>query len=113
MAYVYILHYEQPLDSSTLTYRRAPRHYIGWTTDIDKRLRQHRTGNGGRFPAAMSRKGIRFRLERLWTFEQDMDAKALERSIKREKRGGTAYCVRCAVLSSRQPKEARYVQGEV
>ncbi len=105
MAYVYILHYDQSLDSSTLTYRRAPRHYIGWTRDIDVRLRQHRTCQGAGFTAAMSRKGVGFRLERLWTFEDDMDAKALERKIKQRKHGGAPYCIRCAVLAGRQPKE--------
>jgi|SRR6185312_1987290 len=74
---VYLLHFER-------RYKHAG-HYIGWTTDLDARLAQHRDGHGARLLAVITAAGIGWTLARTWT-----GTRARERSIK--KQGGAARC---------------------
>ncbi len=79
---VYLLHFDR-------RYRHAG-HYIGWTTDLDARLAQHRAGEGARLLAVITAAGIGWSLARTWP----RSTRARERSIK--KQGGAARsCPTC------------------
>jgi len=49
---VYLIHFERKLAHA--------QHYIGWTQNLPMRLHHHRTGNGSRLMAAVSKAGIRW-----------------------------------------------------
>lgn len=55
---VYLLHFDRP-------YRHA-RHYVGFTTNLKRRLSEHRSGHGSPLLCAVVEAGIRFRVARLW-----------------------------------------------
>ncbi|MGW0807977.1 hypothetical protein [Nonomuraea sp. NPDC002799] len=75
---VYLLHFDRP-------YKHA-RHYIGWTPgDLNRRLRQHRSGTGARLMKVITAAGIGFVVARVWD-----GGRNLERSLKN--RGGASRC---------------------
>ncbi len=83
---VYLLHFDS-------AYKHA-RHYLGWTTDLESRLRRHRgegekDGRGSRLVEIVMAAGINFQVARLWRGDRH-----LERRIKG--RGLAAYCPICS-----------------
>ena len=72
---VYILHFDRP-------YHHA-RHYLGFTTNLRRRVRQHRTADSSyhRLVQAVVAAGIGFTVARVWE-DGDRD---LERRLKRWK----------------------------
>ncbi|MDE3097581.1 MAG: hypothetical protein KGK07_16465 [Chloroflexota bacterium] len=83
---VYLLHFDR-------AYKHA-RHYLGWTTDLEARLRRHRgegekDGRGSRLVEIVMAAGIDFEVARLWRGDRH-----LERRIKG--RGLAAYCPICS-----------------
>lgn len=87
---IYLLHFSAP-------YRHA-RHYSGWTTDLPRRLSEHRSGRGARLITIASAAGITFTLARTRP-----GTRADERAIKRC--GGAArYCPLC----STRPRVGRW-----
>jgi predicted GIY-YIG superfamily endonuclease len=77
----YLLHFDRPI------YRAQ--HYLGWATDIAKRVAKHRRGRGARLVAQALSAGIEVDLVRVWP-EADQ---AKERTLKRT--GPKTYCPRC------------------
>ena len=69
---VYLIHFDTP-------YKRA-RHYIGWTADLDARLKAHRTGHGARLMEVIAEAGITWQLARTWD-----GGRTRERAIKNRK----------------------------
>jgi hypothetical protein len=64
---VYLLHFSRP-------YKHA-RHYVGWTLNLERRLRTHRGGRGSPLIRAAIQDGIEVFLARTWenvtyTFER-------------------------------------------
>jgi predicted GIY-YIG superfamily endonuclease len=55
---VYLLCLERPVGRA--------RHYLGSTTDLVRRVAQHRAGRGGTLPAIAARLGIAFAVARQW-----------------------------------------------
>ena len=55
---VYLLHFDRP-------YRHA-QHYVGWTGNLDLRIRQHRAGVHSPLMWAVRDAGIGFRVARIW-----------------------------------------------
>lgn len=81
---VYLLHFDRP-------YQHA-RHYLGWASDLDRRLAHHRAGTGGNLLAVLRREGIGWSVARLWS-PADRNR---ERQIKNQ--GGLAgVCPMCGV----------------
>jgi len=70
---VYLLHFERPYPAG-----RCPQHYLGWTTDLETRLQEHRARRGGRLVAVVLEFGIDFNCARTWT-----GRRSLERKLKR------------------------------
>lgn len=62
---VYLIHFDTP-------YKHA-RHYIGWTPNLERRLRQHRQGEGARLLAVIKDAGITWRLARTWEGGRDVE----------------------------------------
>lgn len=71
---VYLLCFKEPLGNE----RHQASHYLGHAEDLDKRLEQHRRGQGSAFTRAAYRKGIPFRVAEVWR-----GSRALERQLKR------------------------------
>lgn len=80
---IYLIHFEQP-------YKHAG-HYLGWTSDLPKRLAAHAAGDGARLMAVVTQAGIAWSLSRTW-----VGTRGRERQIK--KQGGSArVCPMCGV----------------
>lgn len=69
---IYLLHFERP-------YRHA-RHYLGWTLDLDTRVREHANGRGARLMEVLREQGISFTIARTWTGDRHY-----ERTLKNRK----------------------------
>jgi predicted GIY-YIG superfamily endonuclease len=71
---VYLLHFSEPLHHA--------RHYLGFSNDLEKRLRLHKAGwnNDARLLQVLRARDISFQLARIWP---DGD-RALERRLKRQ-----------------------------
>jgi predicted GIY-YIG superfamily endonuclease len=81
---VYLIHFGRP---------PAGRggHYVGYTTDVERRFQEHQTGKGGRATVAAHRAGITMELVRVWP---DGD-RAFEQRLRRLGRL-VHYCPVCA-----------------
>ncbi|ASC70294.1 hypothetical protein XM38_012310 [Halomicronema hongdechloris C2206] len=96
----YLLHFRQPLDPST---PNRARHYIGYATDIDKRIKQHRKGRGSRFCAVAHERGIEFDVVCTWP---NM-GRDFERALKAQK-NAPRLCW-CCKLQTADPGKHRGV----
>lgn len=56
---VYLLCFDRPS-------RSGARHYLGWSSNLDKRIEAHRIGRGSRLTKAIRNEGIGFRVSRTW-----------------------------------------------
>ncbi len=97
---VYLLHFEIPYVSQRDTYyvgeetrhgnrRKVVQHYIGWTDDLEARLKEHRSGNGARLMSAVQRAGINWECVRTW-----VGTIRKEKELKRRKKAA-AFCPIC------------------
>lgn len=87
---VYLLHFERPFGHA--------RHYLGFTTDLERRLDDHAHGHGSTLMAYVSAVGIGFELVRTWSGGRD-----LERRLKNWHNGPKL----CPVCRRSEGKEAR------
>ena len=71
---VYLIHFNRPLAHA--------HYYMGWTTNLEKRLAAHETGNGSRLMEVITQAGIPWRLARTWR-----GSRSLERRLKNQKNG--------------------------
>jgi hypothetical protein len=55
---VYLHHFASPF--------KHARHYVGFTTQLDRRIEEHRTGQGTRLVAVVRDAGIPFVVARTW-----------------------------------------------
>jgi len=83
---VYLLHFDRP-------YKGKMRHYLGFTTDLDNRLENHRKGTACVTTKRAFDRGIGFVLVRTW-----FGPVRLERSIKRH--GVVRSCPICTPSSA-------------
>lgn len=72
---VYLLHFLRK-------YRWAG-HYVGWTSDLNARLEQHRKGQGARLLQVIQAAGIEWILARTWEGKK----RSFERNLKKRKFG--------------------------
>jgi predicted GIY-YIG superfamily endonuclease len=86
---VYLLHFDRP-------YQHA-RHYVGWATNVKRRLAEHEAGRGARLLAVVAEAGIGWQLARLWP-----GSRVRERQIKNQ--GGHArHCPLCGITPRSLP----------
>jgi predicted GIY-YIG superfamily endonuclease len=83
---VYLLHFERP-------YKGKMRHYLGWTSDLERRLSNHRQGTACATTKLAFDRGIGFVLASTWP-----GTMKLERRIKR--RGVVNCCLICSPSSA-------------
>jgi predicted GIY-YIG superfamily endonuclease len=74
MGTIYLLHFDQKIGRS--------QHYLGWTSNLDQRLEDHRTGRGGKTTARFRAAGIGFELAAQWSGSPD-DEKRLKNKSQR------------------------------
>ncbi len=67
---VYLIHFEQP-------YRHA-RHYLGYSHDVEARLRAHQAGTGARLMEVITAAGIPWHVAKVWP----TGTPELERALK-------------------------------
>jgi predicted GIY-YIG superfamily endonuclease len=86
---VYLLHFERP-------YQHA-RHYLGYASDLEARLEQHRHGRGARLMSVIRQAGIPWVLARTWQGDR-----TLERNLKQRKNAPRLcpLCVQARYLAS-------------
>ena len=83
---VYLIHLNQPLGGEGF---KSATHYIGWTSEagvsVERRLAEHRAGNGARMLAYAAEHGITFDVVRTWTVDPATGrppTRAFERRLK-------------------------------
>ncbi len=79
---VYLLHFDQKFSHA--------QHYVGFTTDLDKRLDKHQRGTGSKLCRAIKLAGIGFQLARTW---EGVD-RAFERKLH-NRHGSGRFCPIC------------------
>jgi predicted GIY-YIG superfamily endonuclease len=79
---IYLLHFDR-------TYHHA-QHYLGWSTNLEQRLAQHRAGRGSPLIAAAIAHGITFQLAATWPGDRTR-----ERQLHRYKNSARRLCPIC------------------
>jgi hypothetical protein len=62
---VYLLHLDAPL--------KHARHYLGFSEDIQERVRRHRSGRGATFMRAIAKEGISWHVSRIWDGDRELE----------------------------------------
>ncbi len=89
---VYLLHFQRP-------YRHA-RHYLGWTSDLPRRVAQHRRGlSGARLMEVVHAAGIAFVVARTWPGD---------RTLERRKKGQGGRGKMCPICKLARQAEHAY-----
>lgn len=81
---IYLLHFRQPISA-----RHTCQHYLGYTTDLDERIRDHRRGKGSRLCAVAREKEISFTVAEVLPGDRHT-----ERQLKAQK-NTRRYCPIC------------------
>ena len=72
---VYLIHFDRPVADHA-------RHYVGWASDLEARLDDHRQGRGARLMEVLRERGIGWHLARTWE-----GTRTRERAIKARAEG--------------------------
>lgn len=79
---VYLVHLDSPLGHN--------RHYMGFSTNVEQRIKRHQQGRGSKLLRAAKNHGIGFRVVRVW----ENVTPAFERKLKNRKESPT-FCPIC------------------
>lgn len=63
----YLIHFDEPVGGS------KAQHYLGYASDLRRRIAQHRTNKGSAITARANKLGISWRVVRVWR-DADLDA---------------------------------------
>ena len=85
MAYVYLLHFDAPLDQF--------QHYTGSCEDLARRLDQHARGKAAQLTRRLAAAGIAFSVGGVWEYETQLLARRGE--IRTKKSGAARCCTIC------------------
>ncbi len=55
---IYLIHFDRP-------YKHA-KHYVGWTTNLERRMKKHRSGKGARLLRVIQNAGIGWVVAKTW-----------------------------------------------
>ena len=86
----YLIHFERPYQAKTGKQQQKAQHYLGWTINLEKRVKLHAAGQGARLLAVVNTEGIGWSVVRLW----ENGSHALERKLK-ARHGHSTYCPIC------------------
>lgn len=81
VGFIYLVHFDRP-------YKHA-RHYLGFSENLDARLKAHHNGAGARLLRVVREAGINFKLSQVW-----IGTKSLERKLKNRKKSSD-FCTIC------------------
>lgn len=73
MGVIYLIHFDEPVAHA--------QHYLGYTDDLEARIKCHQKGHGARLIAHLVATGVSWRVVRTWEGER-----ALERALKNLKK---------------------------
>jgi predicted GIY-YIG superfamily endonuclease len=76
MGYVYLIHFERPIGKA--------QHYTGFTQNFERRISQHRNGEGSELTRLANEKGINWLVVRVWqdaTLETEKSIKTMSTKI--------------------------------
>lgn len=90
MGAVYVLHFSKPIG----TKRQQAQHYIGWASDPDARIAEHRAGRGSALTREAVRRGCELHVAQIFPNV----TRAAERRLKN--RGGTKRV--CAICRGKE-----------
>ena len=78
---VYLICFSEP-------YKRV-QHYLGCTNNLDRRLSEHRSGNGARLLQVVNEAGITYAVVRVWNgyFEKELELK--------KRKQASHFCPKC------------------
>jgi predicted GIY-YIG superfamily endonuclease len=88
---IYLIHFDTP-------YKHA-QHYVGFATDIAKRLNKHKSGKGARLMQVIQLEGIEWQLARLWK-----DGTRTEERKLKNRGSAKRYCPICQQWHDMLPK---------
>jgi predicted GIY-YIG superfamily endonuclease len=77
MCVVYLLHFDRPISPD-----HTCQHYMGSADDLERRIKEHRAGQGSRLCEVAKERGIGFVIVRIWQGDRK-----LERKLKKRKNG--------------------------
>ena len=66
---VYVLHFSEPIGESQNgdeEYEPHARHYVGYTCDMDRRIKEHRRGSGGHLCRVAKARGVTIEIAHVW-----------------------------------------------
>lgn len=86
---IYLLHFDRPFGHA--------RHYLGWASDLNKRLAVHGKSDGSALMRAVAAAGIGWQLARTWPGDRHR-----ERQLKHQG-GRTRMCPICRAEATGQP----------
>lgn len=76
MGFVYLIHFEHKLHHA--------QHYIGYTDNVERRMKRHREGNGSKLISAITKVGIAWELVRVWEGDRTLERKLKNRKKARD-----------------------------
>lgn len=71
---VYLLHFSKPIGNPNNP-RGQAQHYLGYTKDLERRLAEHRKGNGARLVEVFLENGVSFEVVRIWPGDRSIERK--------------------------------------
>ena len=80
---VYLIHFEIPFKHAY--------HYIGYSSNIERRLEKHKKGEGSRLIKAVTEAGINWQLARVW----ENETRDFERKLHKQKNSRKRLCPIC------------------
>jgi predicted GIY-YIG superfamily endonuclease len=86
----YLLHFGNPV--------KGAQHYLGWSVDIQRRMRVHLAGRGARLVKQALRAGVTVELVRIWALADRQQERLLKRRTPK------SYCPRCTRSSTMNAK---------
>lgn len=97
---VYLIHFAEPLrvpycGRNSVTRIREIRHYIGATQlSLDDRIRRHHTDRGAAILRELNKRGIEWRVARVWSADNREEVFEIERRLKQGHRH-RRFCLWC------------------
>jgi predicted GIY-YIG superfamily endonuclease len=85
---IYLIHFDKPIGNLSHNLSQA-NHYLGWTSDLEKRLNRHSIGQGSSIMRFVQQSGIGWKVVREWQGTRDD-----ERAMKNQK-NAKRYCPVC------------------
>src|ERR1700722_5646600 len=86
---IYLIHFDKEIGNLDHSLSKA-RHYLGWTSDLNKRLDRHKLGQGSSIMRYVEQSGIGWQCVKTWEGTRDD-----ERAMKNQK-NAKRYCPICS-----------------